>query len=161
VVGLVEWERDAAVTHVSVQVDVDAPPEAVWRVVSDPRNLPRWERHIERVEGLPREGLRTGVTYVTVMRFMTVRARVNAEVVEWSPPGYSQIRLSGLLDATITTSVRPRRDGGSVLEHDVDYAFRGGALGDLAARSLRFLGGADYALRRGALAQKRAIEDGA
>lgn len=160
VARLGEWERDGEVTRVSVSIEVEAPPDAVWRVVGDPMNLPRWERHIERVEGVPPDGLRAGVSYVAVMRFMTVRARVKADVIDWSPPGYAQIRLSGLLDATVTTSVGPLPGGRSRLEHDVDYVFRGGALGDLAARSLRFVGGAGYALRRGTLAQKRAVEDG-
>jgi hypothetical protein len=42
----------------------------------------------------------------------------------------------------------------------VNYQFRGGPLGKLAARSLRMIGGAGLALRHGALAQKRQIEDG-
>ena len=46
----------------------------------------------------------------------------------------------------------------SRLEHDVEYSFRGGALGDLAARSLQLLGGAQLALKLGTLAQKHSIE---
>ncbi len=76
VAGLVERERTAPVTVVSVAVEVNAPPEAVWAVVSNPRNLPHWDRHIVAVEGIPEDGLGRGVAYTTVMRFMAVRARV-------------------------------------------------------------------------------------
>jgi len=146
------------VTVVSFAVEVDAPPERVWEVVSNPVNLPHWDRHIVRVEGVPASGLSAGVRYVTVMRFMAVRARVRAEVLEWEAPRRSTIRLSGALDATVTTTVEPLEDGRSRLEHVVRYRFRGGPFGDLAARSLALVGGAQYALRRGTLAQRREIE---
>jgi carbon monoxide dehydrogenase subunit G len=141
-------------------VEIDAPPERVWEIASDPRQLPRWERHILTVENLPTEGLHKGATYTVVMRFLAVRAKVHADVLEWSPPGYACVRLSGLLDATVRTTISPIGDSRSRLEHDVEYSFRGGVLGDLAARSLQLIGGAQLALRLGTLAQKREIESG-
>jgi uncharacterized protein YndB with AHSA1/START domain len=145
------------VTTVSVAVEVDAPAERVWEVVSNPANLPHWNRHIVRVTGVPPTGLDRGVTYVTEMRFMGVHASVRAEVLEWEPPRRASIRLSGLLDATVTSTVSSLDDGRSRLEHIVEYRFRG-ALGDLAAMSLRVFGGAHFALRHGTLAQKHEIE---
>ncbi|MFB3738404.1 MAG: SRPBCC family protein [Candidatus Velamenicoccus archaeovorus] len=143
---------------VSVSVEVHAPPDRVWEIVADPRNLTRWDRRIESVEAVPADGLSKGATYVTVMRFVAVRARVHAKVLEWDPPHRSRVRLSGLVDATVTTTVTGVDDGTTLLEHVVDYRFHGGALGDLAARSLRLLGGAQLALRHGTLAQVRQIE---
>ena len=145
-------------TTASVSVEVAAPPERVWDVAADPRQLPRWERHILSVEDLPPDGLSKGARYTVVMRFVAVRARVRAEVLEWSPPGYAAVRLSGLLEATVRTTIRPVGRSRSRLEHDVEYSFHGGALGELAARSLQVLGGAQLALRLGTLAQKREIE---
>lgn len=144
---------------VSVEVEVDAPPEAVWEVVSDPRNLPHWDRHIVRVTGVPATGLAEGLRYVTEMRFMAFHARVGAEVLEWEPPRRATIRLSGILDATVTSTVDPLGDGRSRLEHVVRYRFRGGPFGEIAARSLALVGGDHYALRHGTLAQKREIEE--
>jgi hypothetical protein len=146
------------VTEVGFAVEIDAPPKRVWEVVGDPRNLPHWERHIVDVRGIGPEGLEAGDEYVTVMRFMGIRANVHARVLEWEPPRYSEIRLMGLLDATVITTVRPIGKTRSLLEHRIDYRFRGGPLGEFAARSLRAVGGAQLALRRGALAQKREIE---
>src|SRR2546425_967993 len=48
-------ERAATMSVVQVSVDVDAPPESVWAIVSDPRNLPRWDRRIVAVDGVPAE----------------------------------------------------------------------------------------------------------
>ena len=160
VAGLGERVGEDAVTVVSVTVEVEAPPEDVWEVIANPANLPHWDRHIVRVLGVPEGGLARGVDYVTEMRFMAVHAKVAAEVLEWDPPRRSAIRLSGLLDATVTSTVEGLGGGRSQLEHVVEYRFRGGPFGDIVARSLRLVGGAQYALRRGTLAQKREIETG-
>ena len=68
-------------TTVEFDVVVDAPPEAVWKVISDPRRLPHWDRHIVRVEGVPADGLREGMRYTTEMRFMLLRSTIGGEVL--------------------------------------------------------------------------------
>lgn len=152
-----ERDRDR-VSVVEVLAEIEAPPDRVWDVVSDPRKLSHWDRHVESVEGVPASGLAEGVRYTTVMRFMSVRGHVVSEVLEFEPPHRAVIRLAGLLDAIVTTTVEPLPEGRSLLKHVVDYHFRGGMIGDFAARSLQLLGGAQLALRHGALAQKREIE---
>ena len=146
-------------TLVEFDIVIDAPPEEVWEVISDPRNLPHWNRHIVRVDGVPADGLHEGTHYTTEMRFMAFRSTVAGEVLEWDPPHRSKIRLTGLLDATVTSSVEPLAGDRSLLEHVIDYRFRGGPLGELAARSLARVGGAHLALRHGTLAQKQEIEE--
>jgi uncharacterized protein YndB with AHSA1/START domain len=146
------------VTLVEIDLVIEAPAEAVWEVISDPRNLPHWDRHIVRVDGIPAEGLHAGARYTSDMRFMVLRATVDGEVLEWDPPRRSTIRLTGVLDATVTSTIEPLAGQRSLLRHVVDYRFRGGPLGELAARSLARVGGAHLALRHGTLAQKREIE---
>lgn len=143
-------------TTAEFSVEVDAAPEQVWEVASDPRNLPHWDRHIISVR-MPRGGMGLGAEYTVVMGFMGVRATVRAEVVEWEPPWRSRVRLMGILDALVTTSVASLPYDRSVLRHEVDYRFRG-PLGGFAARSLNAVGGAQLALRHGVMAQKREIE---
>jgi hypothetical protein len=153
-----ERQRGGRVTTVEVSAEIDAPPERVWAVASDPRNLPHWDRHIERV-WLPSSGLQRGARYSVRMRFVAVRSDVQAEVLEWEPPWRSKVHLSGPLDATITTTVASLPYERSLLRQEVTYRFAG-PLGRFAARSLRAVGGAQLALRRGVLAQKREIEAG-
>ena len=105
-------------TRVAVEVEIDATSEQVWAVVSDPRNLPHWDKHIVEVVGVPPGGLAEGTRYTTVMKFMAVRARVAAEVLEWDPPHVSSIRLSGVIEATVTTTVETLGDRRSRLRHD-------------------------------------------
>lgn len=148
-------------SRVTASVEIDAPPEKVWEVVSNPRNLPRWNRHVTKVHGVPREGLEEGTEYTTVMSFMGVGAHVDAEVLELKPPEYSRIRLSGpVLDAIVTTRIEDLGDGRSRLEHLVDYDFRGGMLGRLASKALDVSGGPAAMLRRGTQAQKQQVEEG-
>ena len=154
-----EVVSDGSQVHVSVEVD--APPEDVWNVVADPRNLPRWDRHITKVVGVPRDGLEVGTEYTTRLTFWGVSAHVEAEVLDLKPTELSRIRLSGpLIQATVTTHITPIEEARTTLEHDVEYRFRGGPLGHIAARALAASGGPAFALRRGTLAQKEQIERG-
>ncbi|MGZ5296844.1 MAG: SRPBCC family protein, partial [Actinomycetota bacterium] len=109
-------------TTLEFSVEVDAPPEQVWLVTSNPVNLPHWDKHIESVE-VPEEGLDLGVRYRVVMRFMSLRTTVDAEVLEWEPPWRAVIRLSGLLDATVTTAIASLPHERSVLRHEISYRF--------------------------------------
>jgi len=145
------------VTVLEEEVLVSAPPGRVWEVVSDPRNLPQWDRRIAGVTGVPDGGLTNGSTYTTEMRFLGARATVHARVLEIEPPRYSKVRLTGLVDAVIETWVEPDGDSRSRLRHRIEYRFRGGPLGDLAARAVRMFG-ARSLLRRGEQAQKRQAE---
>lgn len=144
-------------TTVEFSVEVDAPPETVWRIASDPCNLPQWDKHIVRVD-LPETGMALGARYDVVMSLMGVQSVVHATVLEWEPPWRSSVRLEGLLEATVTTSVASLPFDRSVLRHEVTYRFRG-PLGGFGAAGLNAMGGAQYALKRGVLAQKREIEE--
>jgi len=152
-------DSEPQVTLVEFDLVVDAPPKAVWEVISDPRRLPHWDRHIVRVDGIPLDGLREGSLYTTKMRFIALRSTIDGEVLEWDPPHRSKIRLTGLLDATVTSTIEPLPGDRSLLQHVIDYHFRGGPLGEIAARSLARVGGAHLALRHGTLAQQREIEE--
>ena len=143
-------------TTIEFSVEVDAPPERVWQVTSNPANLPHWDKRIDSVD-VPDGGLALGVHYRVTMRFMALRATVDAEVLEWQPPSRAVIRLSGLLAATVTTAIASLPYERSVLRHEITYRFRG-PFGGIGAQSIQALGGSQLALKRGVLAQKREIE---
>ena len=141
---------------IEFSVEVEAAPDTAWGVACDPRNLPHWDRHIVSV-AMPEGGMRVGARYTVLMGFMGVTATVRTEVLEWEPPSRSKVHLTGLMDATVTTSVASLPHERSVLRHEIRYRFRG-PLGGFAAASLNAVGGAQMALRRGVLAQKAEIE---
>lgn len=146
-------------TRIRETVFVDASPDEVWSVVSDPRNLPRWNRHIFEVHDVPEDGLKPGTRYWTELGGGGVRFRVRAIVEDIRPPRYSRIKLSGPIDATVQTWVHPAGRSRSMLEHQVDYHVRGGPLGELIGGALRMLG-AKALLRHGIRAQKQQVEGG-
>jgi uncharacterized membrane protein len=146
-------------TVVRTEVEVDASQERVWRVVADPRNLPRWDRHVVSVVGVPDGGLQEGIAYVTDIRFMGITARIRAKVLELESPRYARIRLSGPLEAIVETRLQPLGERRTRLAQLVDYRFIGGPLGAFAAGAIRSLG-AQTVLRRGVLAQKYQAEAG-
>jgi hypothetical protein len=143
-------------TVVEFSIEVEAPPERVWEITSDPRNLPHWDRHIVGVR-LPLGGLAPGAGYEVTMGFMAIRARIGARVLEWEPPWRAKVHLAGFLDAVVTTSVASLPRDRSLLRQEVDYRFRG-PLGGFGAASLNAVGGAQLALKHGVLAQKRECE---
>jgi uncharacterized membrane protein len=145
------------VSVVEASIDIDAPPEQVWRVVANPNNLPRWDRHVADVHDVPSGGLRTGSEYSTEIRLWGVRARARAHVVELRDGEYAKVRLRGPIDALIETWVEPRDGNRAHLRHRVEYRFPGGPLGELAGRAVGRLG-ANAILRRGVEAQKRQVE---
>jgi uncharacterized protein YndB with AHSA1/START domain len=160
VVARVGQQYGARVTRISETVTVDAPAKEVWDVVSDPRHLPKWDRHITKVLGVPPGGLEEGIEYSTVVTFFGVNAHVDAEVEEIRPPEYARIRLSGpVIQAIVTTEVEEIDDGRSGLTQSVDYRLRGGPLGRLASEALNVTGGPSKALRKGMLAQKEQVEE--
>jgi carbon monoxide dehydrogenase subunit G len=146
------------VTVLTVETEVEAAPEHVWEVVADPRNLTSWDRHIAAVHGVPEDGLKRGSEYDTEIRFMGIRVNVHADVIEIEAPRYSKIRLRGVVDATVETTLEPVDGSRTRLRHRVDYRFKGGPLGDLGARAVRAMGGASL-LKRGVQAQKRQAEE--
>jgi len=157
--GLVQRYRWSAVSRIREAVIVDASPEEVWAVVSDPRNLPRWNRLIRVVQDVPENGLREGSKYWAEIGGLGVSVRVRADVEELDPPRYGRVRLSGPIDAVVRTWIRPTGSDRSRLEHEVDYRLRGGPVGEVIARTVRLLGGPTL-LRRGIRAQKRQVEEG-
>lgn len=140
-------------------VTVDAPPEEVWQIIADPRNLPRWNSHIRAVRDAPNGTLKPGDRYSTEVRMLGVSVTVKAEVLELQPERYSKIVLSGPLEATVRTYVQPIGTHQSRIEHEVDYTFRGGPLGGVVAKAVRLVG-APTILKRGLRAQKEQVEQG-
>jgi uncharacterized protein YndB with AHSA1/START domain len=139
---------------------VDAPPEEVWEIISDPRNLPRWNSHIKKVIGVPGDGLKPGSRYTTSLRIVGVPFDVEAQVLEIDPPKYAEIRLTGPLDAVVRTWVRPVGKRRSRLEHEVTYRVkRIGSAGRVIEEGLR-VAGAGRLLRQGTRAQKHQVEQG-
>jgi uncharacterized protein YndB with AHSA1/START domain len=147
------------VSRIHLWTVVEASPDEVWEVVANPRNLPRWNRHVQNVSGVPDGGLRPGSRYTTEIGAMGLRFHVEAEVKELEAPRHAEVRLHGPVDATVRTWIHAAGRRRSRLEHEVEYHLKGGPLGEAIARVFKLLGGSQL-LRRGLRAQKQQIEEG-
>jgi uncharacterized protein YndB with AHSA1/START domain len=139
---------------------VDAPPEEVWEIISDPRNLPRWDPRIKKVSGVPEDGLKPGSRYTTSLKIVGVPFDVEAQIVEIDPPKHAEVHLTGPVDAVVRTWIRPVGKRRSRLEHEVTYKVnRMGPAGRIVEEGLK-VAGAGRLLRQGTRAQKRQVEQG-
>jgi hypothetical protein len=116
------------------QIDIDATPDRVWRVLSDFAAYPQWNPFITRAEGEARPGSQI------VMRMQPVGARgvtLRPTVLE-ATPGH-RLRWLGrygiprLFDAEHCFTITPREQGGVRVSQNERFT---GVLVPLLARSL-------------------------
>ena len=93
-------------------VEIDAPAERVWQVVSDFARYPEWNPFIVRAAGVPRVGERLHVTIVAPgMKPASFRPRVldfePGRLIRWK----GEFKLPGLFDGRHALIVEPL-DGG-------------------------------------------------
>jgi len=116
------------------RIDIDAPPEQVWQVLSDFAAYPQWNPFITRADGEAQPGSRL------VMRMQPVGARgvtLRPTVVE-ATPGHrlrwlGRYGIRGIFDAEHSFTITPRAQGGVRLSQDERFT---GILVPLMSRSL-------------------------
>jgi hypothetical protein len=117
-------------------VDIDAPAERVWDVLTDVRAYPQWNRFITGAEGSFAVGNRITFTLppLNALLRMTVRCTV-LEVISLQRLRFrlrlARLDLPGLFDADHVLSITPR-DGGVRLWEDAQFR---GVLVPLLSRS--------------------------
>jgi hypothetical protein len=120
-------------TELSTSIDIDAPPELVWEVLTDLAAYPEWNPFITSATGTVEIGARLRLTMQPVgARRVTLRATV----LEASPGRrlrwLGRVGVPGVFDAEHTFTISGR-DGGSRLAQDETFR---GVLAPVMARSL-------------------------
>ena len=125
-------------SRVTADIEIDAPPDAVWKVVMDPDRLGDWvtiHRDVERVSDRP---LRTGSTLEQKLclrgvnfhvRWTVAEAREREEAV-WNGRGPARSK------AHTAYRLRPNGDGGTCFEYENEFKAPLGPLGAVASRAL-------------------------
>ena len=115
------------------EIDIDAPPEAVWRVLADFDRYGEWNPFIPRLEGTPAPGSRLTVRLTPPGgRAMTFRPTVLAVEPERAFRWKGRLFVPGLFDGEHAFQLEPR-DGGTRFIHSEQFS---GLLVPLLARSL-------------------------
>jgi len=117
------------------QLDIDATPQRVWRVLTDLSAYPDWNPFIVRAEGLVHAGSRlvlrmqpVGGRPITLKP--TVVEAVEGACLRWR----GTVGIPGLLDAEHVFRLTERNNGGSTLHQDEHFT---GLLVPLMKASLR------------------------
>jgi hypothetical protein len=116
------------------QVDVDAPPERVWQVLTDFAAYPQWNPFIVRAEGDARRGGRLTLRMQPVGgRAVTFRPTVleatPARRLRW----LGHLLVTGIFDGEHSFTIEPLGEGRARLVQQEDFR---GLLVPLMARSL-------------------------
>ena len=125
-------------SRVTAEIEIDAPPDAVWKVVMDPDRLGDWvtiHRDVEQVSDRP---LRTGSTLEQKLclrgvnfhvRWTVAEAREREEAV-WNGRGPARSK------AHTAYRLRPNGNGGTCFEYENEFKAPLGPLGAVASRAL-------------------------
>jgi uncharacterized protein YndB with AHSA1/START domain len=123
---------------VHASVDLDAPPEEVWRLIMDPARYRDWvsihRKIIDADDGPVREGFKVeqrlalrGAPF-TVHWTLTECDAPNLGTWEGKGPAHSYAR--------VTNKLSPNGGGGTRFEYENTFEAPGGAMGRLASRVL-------------------------
>ena len=116
------------------QVDVDAPPERVWQVLTDFAAYPQWNPFIVRAEGDPRRGGRLTLRMQPVGgRAITFRPTVLEATPGRRLRWLGHLLVNGIFDGEHSFTIEPLGEGRVRLVQQEDFR---GLLVPLMARSL-------------------------
>jgi carbon monoxide dehydrogenase subunit G len=122
-------------SEVRANIDIDAPPEAVYDTVLDPSRLHDWvtiHRKVNKVdEGEPRKGFRMDQT----LCLRHANFKVHWTLTEADRPHRATWEGKGPAGSYARTSyVLKERDGGTQFEYENEFTAPGGMLGAAASR---------------------------
>jgi hypothetical protein len=139
------------VTHqIDTEIEIDAPAESVWRVLTDFASYPDWNPFIPYIAGSPRKGEKLEVRIRPLNgREMTFRPTILAADRERELRWRGKLLLPGLLDGEHTFALMPLPDGGARFAHRERFS---GLLVPLVRRSL------DRGIRGGFEAMNQALK---
>jgi hypothetical protein len=136
--------------EIHAEIDIDAPPEVVWEVLTDFGRYPRWNPFIVEIRGEARAGETLEVTVAPPGQERRVfRTRVTHADRAGELTWIGRLPIPGLLDGEHSFVVAPRRHGNGTrfIQHE---NFSGVLLG--------FVSDAEEAVRAGFHAMNAAIK---
>lgn len=139
-------------SEVVTSIDIDAPPDAVWRVVMDPERLAEWVTIHHKLKDA-RGGARAGATMEQTLNLRGVHFDVNWKLEAADAPRHAKWRGKGPARSRAETEYRLTANASDGTRFDYRNEFKAplGPLGAVASRAL--VGGiskreADASLRK-------------
>jgi hypothetical protein len=109
--------------RLTAHVDIQAPPDRVWAVLTDLAAYPEWNPFIVRAEGVVEPGRRLTLTMKPVGgRAMTLRPRLVAVTIQRELRWRGVLGIPGLMDAEHTFLLQPHAGDTRLIQQET---FRG------------------------------------
>lgn len=118
-------------THVQETVDIAAPIEEVFTVITDPERSPEWSADVIEVRDVSDEPVQEGTTWQQVVRIAGRPANLQCRIVELRPPYVGVVQISGDYQGRIGTRCEATEEGTHVTQ-EIDFVPPGGILGRVA-----------------------------
>lgn len=107
-------QDSAAVRELRREIEIDAPPERVWAVVTDFAAYPEWNPFIRRISGEPREGARLEVRIEPPgARAMTFKPTVQSVEADRELRWLGHLLVPGVFDGEHSFRIEPVTGGRS------------------------------------------------
>ncbi len=146
-------------SQVTVRVEIQAPPEAVYDAMLDPARLAQWVTIHKRVNRADEGPLREGYTMEQTLVLRGAPFKVRWTLTEYDRPITATWEGKGPGGSYARTTYRlaPASDGATAFEYENEYKAPGGVLGAAASRAL--VGGTSEREARASLERlKRVLE---
>ena len=123
-------------SEVTVALDIDAPPQAVFDLANDPARLGEWVTIVRSVDSHDDGRLRLGWKMTETLVLRGVPFQVDWECVELDEPWLSVLEGKGPVRsrARVVNRLSETPDGGTHYEYTNDFRAPFGPLGKTAAR---------------------------
>lgn len=124
-------------SQVTVRIDIDAPPEAVYDAMLDPQRLDQWVTIHKRVNRADDGPLHEGYTMEQTLVLRGAPFKVRWTLTDYDRPRTATWEGKGPGGSYARTTYRLAPDGnGTRFEYENEYKAPGGFLGAAASRAL-------------------------
>ena len=93
------------------EVEIAAPPDAVWAVLADIESQPEWMHDLKRVEIITGAPIGVGTRAVGTVRILGITVDDPVEITAFEPPTRYAIAHEGLFSGTGTIELSPTATG--------------------------------------------------
>ena len=118
---------------VEESIEIHAPIDEVFAIVTDPRRGPDWNNNILEVANVSATPVDPGTTWEQTVMMAGRRARLKCRVVDFRPPHGGMVEVSGDQRGRLWTECRPTGKGTLVIQ-GMDFVPPGGVLGRIGIR---------------------------
>lgn len=97
--------------RIEASIFVNAAPQLVWDLATDPARSREWNPNIVEVREVGDAPVHVGSTWIQVVRILGKATNMRAEVLECDPPHLGVVRFHGPGNPQVATTISPEGTG--------------------------------------------------